>query len=243
MKNISFNRIGLLLKRYFLENWKVDVIMASIIFAIETFSSLQAERSAISFSIILVFLIIFSGQIFSILGKPQGAMNYLMLPASTGEKLATNIILTHFYYPILLIAVSCLGILASSFVCALIYQDGLTLKHIFLFQMFDNSAKVIWLTILFTFLCNAVTTFGSIFFRRKAAIKTILCVFAFMFILFILSMIIVLSVISSESVLLMFVNYIKDSSTAILVFSSVVMILLVAFFWILSYLRLRETEA
>lgn len=236
MKNISFYRIGLLFKRYFYENWKRDVIVAAIVFAVEMMTSLQQEVSTISWAMLFVFFILYTGRIFGMLGKPQGAVNYLMLPASSGEKLAVNIILSHFYYPVLLVLASSLGILASSFFCYFIY-DEFTFKTIDFFGATEIWAVEIWYLCLFILLNNAVMMFGSVYFRRAAVIKTLLCEAAF----FILYAIVV--------VLIVFKNYAHEfyapaeeitGGNAIL---SVFALCVIAFFWVLSYFRLKETEA
>ena len=237
MKNISFYRIGLLFKRYFSENWKKDVIVAAIIFAVEMLTSLEQEVSTISWAVLLVFFILYSGRIFGMLGKPQRAINYLMLPASRGEKLAVNIILSHFYYPILLIAASCLGIWASSFLCYFIY-DEFTFKSI---DFLGNSifwGVEIWYLCLFLLLNNAVMMFGSVYFRKAAVIKTLLCEFAFFTLYAIVMAIIVFKMWLHEAVYVT-----ADKITYGNVILSVFILCVIAFFWVLSYLRLKETEA
>ena len=237
MKNISFYRIGLLFKRYFCENWKKDVIVAAIIFAVEMLTSLEQEVSTISWAVLFVFFILYSGRIFGMLGKPQRAINYLMLPASRCEKLTVNIILSHFYYPLLLIAASCLGIWASSFFCYFIY-DEFTFKSI----EFIGSAKFwgieIWYLCLFLLLNNAVMMFGSVYFRKAAVIKTLLCEFAFITLYSIVMALIVFKLWLHEA---LYVT--ADKITCGNVIFSVFMLCVIAFFWVLSYIRLKETEA
>ena len=236
MKNISLYRIGLLFKRYFSENWKKDVIVAAIIFAIEMLTSLGQESSSISWTVLFVFLILYSGRIFGMLGKPQKAINYLMLPASKGEKLTVNIVLSHFYYPILLIVASCLGIWASSFLCFFIY-DEFTFKTINFIG--SNGTFQILLIIMFLLLTNAIMMFGSVYFRKAAVIKTLLCEAGF-FMLYV----IVMAFFSFKMSLFEKIYIINpeqiDSASVVL---SVFMLCMIAFFWILSYLRLKETEA
>ena len=236
MKNISFYRIGLLFKRYFCENWKKDVIVAAIIFAVEILTSLEQQVSTISWLVLFVFFILYSGRIFGMLGKPQRAINYLMLPASRGEKLSVNIILSHFYYPILLIVASCLGIWASSFFCYFIY-DEFTFKSIDFLGNTTFWGVDLWYFTLFLLLNNAVMMFGSVYFRKAAVIKTLLCEAAF-FILYAIVMVLI--------IFKMYIHQLYLTTDKIaygnIVFS-VFILCVTAFFWILSYLRLKETEA
>ena len=235
MKNISFYRIGLLFKRYFCENWKRDVIVAAIIFGVEMLTSICQGPSDISWFLLFIFFIIYSGRIFGMLGKPQKAINYLMLPASNGEKLTVNIILSHLYYPILLIAASCLGILASSFFCYFIYGE-FALKTI---SWFSLSGSILF--ILSLLLTNAVMMFGSVYFRKRAVILTLLCTMAY---IIVFSAVII-------SVVLLYLRCMGLPSFVeapeymgnIGVVKYIVMGCMIAFFWVLSFFRLRETEA
>ena len=234
MKNISFYRIGLLFKRYFCENWKKDVIVAAIIFAVEMLTSLEQETSDISWFLLFVFFILYSGRIFGMLGKPQRAINYLMLPASGCEKLTVNLILSHFYYPVLLIVASCLGIWASSFFCYFIY-DEFTFKSI----EFIKISGTEWYFVLFLLLTNAIMMFGSVYFKKAAVIKTLLCELVF-FKLY------VISIAFFAFKLAVFENAIITTPDQIYwakIISSSFMLCMIAFFWVLSYFRLKETEA
>lgn len=236
MKNISFYRIGLLFKRYFCENWKKDVIVAAIIFAVEMLTSLEQETSSVSWFVLFIFFILYSGRIFGMLGKPQKAINYLMLPASRVEKLTVNIILSHFYYPVLLIAASCLGIWASSFFCYFIY-DEFTFKSI----DFMGIWGVEWYFVLFLLLTNAIMMFGSVYSKKAAVIKTLLCEAAFF-----VAFMVVFSGIWLISLRNGFVLRRIDQLPAewlINVIVSAIMLVEIAFFWLLSYFRLKETEA
>jgi hypothetical protein len=230
MKNISLYRIGLLFKRYFCENWKKDVIVASIIFAVEMLTSLNPGASAISWIVLFVFFILYSGHIFGMLGKPQKAINYLMLPASNGEKLTVNIILSHFYYPALLILASCLGIWASSFFCYRIYGE-------FEFKTINFVFTRGWHVYLFLLLSNAIMMFGSVYFRKAAVIKTLLCEAAFCTLYVIVMMVIFFKICNYDTDLT--IDKIDASNLILYIF----MLCVTVFFWILSYFRLKETEA
>ena len=242
MKNISFHRIGLLLKRYFVENWKKDVIVMGIVFAFEIaifpyrFSTFT-QNEPISWFLLFVCFTLFSGRIFGMLGKPSAAINYLLLPASRMEKLTTNIILSHFYYPLVLIAASCLGVLTRSFLCTLIFDDytmspiGFTIS---------NTLTGIWVLILIIFLNNAIMMFGSVYFKKRAVIKTLLCEGAFAFASMIL-MFAVGIILDKSGYTITYVRFpeIKDYAAGIMY---TIMICTTVFFWMLSYFRLKETE-
>lgn len=231
MEKISFYRIGLLFKRYFCENWKKDVIVVAIIFAIDMLTSIGQGESAISWPLLFVFFILYSGRIFGMLGKPQKAVSYLMLPASSGEKLAVNIVLSHFYYPVLLVAASCLGIWASSFFCYFIYDE-------FVFKSVNCVfTQKLWYVFLFLLVNNAIMMFGSVYFKKAAVIKTLLCEAAFFMVLAIAIIIVAFKMINLDS------QVIADSIAHVDAIVSAFMLCVTVFFWVLSYFRLKETEA
>lgn len=243
MKDISLNRMGLLFKRYFSENWKRDVIIAAIIFGVEMFTSYDCESSSISTAVLFVFFIIYSGSMFGMLSTSQRSINYLMIPASTSEKVIVNICLSQFYYPLLLVAASCLGILASTLTCSVLFSCNLTLKHISMpLSMIDGSDSyalaVTFCIVLFMFF-NSIMMFGSVYFRRKAIIKTLLFVAAFFGTLMILFGII-FNIMAGESY-----NIITNAAIAdnVGIISMVFMAIAMIFFWFLTFFRLRETEA
>ena len=238
MKNISFYRIGLLFKRYFSENWKKDVIVAAIIFAVEMLTSLEQETSSMSWFLLFVFFMLYSGRIFGMLGKPQKAINYLMLPASGCEKLTVNLILSHFYYPVLLIAASCLGIWASSFLCYFIY-DEFTFKSIEFWETTRIWSTEIWIAALFLLVTNAIMMFGSVYFKKGAVIKTLLCELVF-FKLYVISIaFFVFKMAVFENAIITTPDQIYWAKVILISF----ILCMTAFFWTLSYFRLKETEA
>ncbi len=240
MKDISFKRIGLLFKRYFRENWKKDVIVVSIIFGVEMLFSLDCENSSISFALLCVFYLIYSGRIYGMLGNPQRSINYLLIPASAGEKTIVNICLSQFYYPLLLVAAACLGILASTITCAFLFDCGLTLKHIaFLPGGASMDGELALIIIIMFMMFNSALMFGSVYFRRKAIIKTLLCESAFFIVVMIFTGIVFKLEMAGGSSLITNALIVDNFGYILSAFMSAVMI----FFWILTFIRLRETEA
>lgn len=239
MKDISSRRIGLLFKRYFRENWKKDVIVASIIFGVEMLFSLDCESSSISFTLLCVFYLIYSGRIYGMLGNPQRSINYLMIPASAGEKAIVNICLSQFYYPLLLVAAACLGILASTVTCAFLFSCELTFKHILFLPGGGTMISEKVLMIIMFMMFNSALMFGSVYFRRKAIIKTLLCEAAFFIVLVILVGIVFKITIAGGNSIITNAVLLDNSVYIMIPFMALIMV----FFWILTFIRLRETEA
>ena len=240
MKDMSFYRIGLLFKRYFRENWKKDVIVAAIIFVIEMLFSFDCTNSTISSLILIVFALIYSGRTFVILGRNQGAVNYIMIPASTEEKGFVNICLSQFYYPLMLVAASCLGILASTFTCAFLFDCELTLKHISLLPGGEKEAETIAALIVLFMMYNSIMLFGSVFFRKTAVIKTLLWGALFFVAISILCGIMFKILLSGGYSIFNGGSLLGDNFGLIITISSA---LLTVFFWFLTFFRLKETEA
>ncbi|MBO7134632.1 MAG: hypothetical protein J6W06_10825 [Bacteroidales bacterium] len=238
MNNLSYNRIVLLLQRYFRENWKIDLIIAAIVFGFDTLSSLNQGSSSISIFMIIVLLAIYSGRMFAILGRPQGAMNYLMLPASPLEKVLTGILLSGLYFPIVIFASSLLGIMASIPICAMIYNSGLVMKSINFLPNVEFSPKIIIAVALFILMINSIMMFGSVYFKRKAVIKTMLCLLAFNFAVTVIGLILGWIIYKRNFMLL----GIEDPSYTYNIVC-IAMAIITVFFWVLSYFRLKETEA
>lgn len=238
MNNLSYNRIVLLLQRYFRENWKIDLIIAAIVFGIDTMTSINQGSSSVSIFLIIVLLAIYSGRMFIILGRPQGAINYLMLPASPLEKVLTGILLSGLYFPIVIFASSLLGIMASIPICAMIYNSGLVMKSIKLFPSVEFSAETTIALALFILMINSIMMFGSVYFKRKAVIKTMLCILAFNFVLTVISLILGW-IMHKGSFMLLGIEDPAYADTIVYV----AMAIITVFFWVLSYFRLKETEA
>lgn len=238
MKNFSLQRIKLLLIRYFRENWKKNVIIAAIVFGIEMLTSSNPVKSAPSFPFLIILLIIYTGRIFANLGNKQASVNYLMIPASSCEKVTTNFILSQLYYPIVLICASSLGILASTFTNAFFLDVSLQVKEI---NFFGNISP--YILILSIVLLNSIMFFGSVYFKKKAPIKTLLCLLAIMFSIAILVSIAGkigvagshLSIAQVSSFIDVEINW---EAVMITIYS-----LLTLLFWFLTFNRLKETEA
>ncbi len=246
MKDISTNRLKLLFIRYFRENWKRDVMMMGIIAGIEMLTSQHPTTSEPSFTIINVFVMIYTASIFGMLSKRQQSINYLMIPASSKEKIITNICLSQIYYPIALFLASFIGIWASTFTNALIMNSELTFKSISMFAGCDFTDIVLKIVMFMMF--NSIFMFGSVYFKRYALIKTLLWTgLGSIVLLFVFGISFKMAVAGSEHSI--FDIIVAQASNATELYKTIeiatlsVMSVLVIFFWTISYTRLKETEA
>src|SRR5574344_1288832 len=97
MKNIS-----LLIRKFFLENWKKELITFTtfffVMFLCGCFEHLGAEIFVwLGVLSVVISMIIKPTTAFSILRIREITINHLTLPASIDEKLFSNIIISHVY--------------------------------------------------------------------------------------------------------------------------------------------------
>ena len=93
-KTLNINRLGLLLKRYFIENKQRELTFWGI--ATVVFMIMHQSQAVTMFLFIAGF--IFASRTFKIFGFTPGGMHYLLIPATHLEKLVTNILLSTVYY-------------------------------------------------------------------------------------------------------------------------------------------------
>jgi hypothetical protein len=240
----NINRLGLLLKRYFVENKQRELLfwgIATVIFMI-----MHQSQAAIIFLFIGGF--IFASQTYKIFGYTPGGMHYLLIPATHLEKLITTILLsTVYYFGVFLISYT-IGTTLGTIAQNLIFN---TTNPVF-FDLFQsqqgnmnlssmNGDDSLW-SIFIAFAINqAIFTLGSLYFKRNAIAGTFLSMIA-----------VGLTLMLVEIALLKFtfgtysfngIMYFQSSfSTGSGTLSKIMPYLLLPFLWIVSYFRLTEKE-
>ena len=232
--SLSLTRIKHLLNRYFIENWKKDLYVGLVLLVIAFASNPKAGFSSFVF---MVMVLVYTGRIFCNLAHKESAQHYLMIPASTTEKLITNIFLSHIYYVLLLLVFLVLGILLRALILAP-YCDASDC-----YSIIDAKMSMFCFSSYVSFLCfQSILVFGSVYFKKNAFIKTLLSIAAFLFFLTMLVIFIIRMYIGSMTLpVVEFDNYVKNPSASFYL-STIISIVITCFFWILSYFRLRETE-
>lgn len=256
MKNIS-----LLIRKFFLENWKKEIITFTtfffVMFLCGCFANLGAEIFVwLGVICVVISMIIKPATAFSVLGRRESAINYLTLPAFIGEKLFSNIIISHVYQSLAFVLVTFTGLLAGFYLPGL--PDYNT--NFPLFINFNPSDLFAYISIIL--FIQAMFLFGSIYFKRLAFLKIFLFINVTAVFFTILNIILV--VIGIYSVKKRFdgnfyidnndmSNIFTDSgsffaemisfiSNNISLISGFVFLSLTIGIWALSYLRLKETE-
>lgn len=234
---MNTNRIKLLFQRYFLENKKKDLLMFSIFILISIFCGVT-NSTEVGYFLFVILLLLYSGRVFEMLKHPATGGHYLMIPASTGEKVLSGIILTNIYYLGVLWLIINSGIFLGIHIRQWITPDFLLsietsadMQHLFQidFQM-----------VILYFLYTSVFMFGSVYFRRQAIGKTLLTILALA----------IFFIAIDSSLLYYFANssQISFSSNVLPVYNwnewmgNVMIVFAILYFWMLTYFRLKETE-
>lgn len=243
---MNTKNIANLLKSYFIENWKTDLFQFGILAAVVLFGTIMNGRGGnLNFPIMvsLIFLMIYPERLFRNLHSNSPKIHYLSVPASNSEKVVTNMLLANIYYVVGLVISCALGLALAHLYLKVRGYDGLCLHN----YMFDGNGA----GILLIFASLAVFFFGSIYFRRRTTLSTI---GVGMLIGMIFSVLVTLTLWLNGLTLIpkdaAFGDYIWsfDSSISISDTMEKVMVYVglsvgIVYFYALSFLRLKETEA
>lgn len=226
---ISLHRMCLLAKSIFYQNWPRDWKIFLVIIILHAFhfalNGFIGGYYPLSFAVVLVLLYL-AGTTYRLLGDTKHAMFYMALPVSTTEKFIVNAFFVHIYYLVAFTLISLLG-----------FYLGVLLNSIFDFRTLDWTSEMTihWGTFA-QIVCvlvagQAALMFGSVFFRRHALIKSLLC-FGLMSMDMVLVFLFILESIERFDIYV-------DINEA---FGFICAGLIASYFWVLTYLRLKETE-
>jgi hypothetical protein len=246
----SFNRLGLLIKRYFVENRQRELSFWGIVIVV--FMLMHQNVSVEIFFYIAGF--IFAARMFKIFAYTPGGMHYLLIPATHLEKLVTTIFLSTFYYLIMLLITYSIGTLLGTELGNAIFgtQHDLSLS---LFQMdsvnstmnYSGIRQVNFLDFLLGFaLTQSIFLLGSVYFKRNAVGKTFLTLISFAFVIGLIEL--VIFKVSFGSYHLngqsLDVNFTSgdDVFAGFKLILKTIKYLLIPFFWIVTYFRLTEKQ-
>ena len=238
---LSLNRVKSLFIEYFAIYWQRDLAIFGGLFLLKTiFTYFHWPFSDELFILIIAIVLI---GISNPLGKELWGMNYLSRPTNTGEKLFVHIVLGHIYYTAMLIFACVLGYYT---VCLLYLSSPRFLE----LPTLLNPDTMYYHFFIILFILQSFFVFTSIYFKKNALLKTLLF-FGALFLVFIISVMIFFYLARNveavgrlvgalgEAELQYIVSYTVDKYIWI---SRVLVYGAIAFFWGLSYLRLKETE-
>jgi hypothetical protein len=246
---LNINRLGLLLKRYFIENKQRELTFWGI--TIVVFMLMRQKVSAEMFLYISGF--IFAARAFKVFNYTPGGMHYLLIPATHTEKLIVNILLNTVYFFVMMLITYIIGTTIGTYLGNLIFSTNNSVNY----ELLNSSVSIPWnnLTVhrngLFeTFisfaLIQSIFMLGSIYFKGNSIGKIFLTLISLAFVLGVIEILIIkfsfgsyhfdgntlnLTILSSEN---LFSGYL----TAAKIFK----ILLIPFLWVISYYRLTEKQ-
>lgn len=250
---VNLNRLGLLLKRYFIENKQSELsfwAIATVVFTLSHNSFLPVSM------FIYIAGMVFAAKTFKIFSHTPGGMHYLLIPATHTEKLLTAIIISTFYYfamfMITYMVGTFVGINASNFIFGINYpivfdlfqpaERGMSLlpdirEALNLLSLFTSFASI-----------QAVFMLGSLYFKRNAVGKTLLVIIALWLSIVIIEFSFIRSILpndmssSMNSINFNLANVNTEFIDTFKTFGTILSYLAIPFFWTVSYFRLTEKE-
>ena len=245
----SFNHLGLLIKRYFVENKQRELSFWGIVIVV---FMIMHESTAIEV-FFYVSGFIFAARMFKIFSYTPGGMHYLLIPATHVEKLITAILLSTVYFFIMLLISYSIGNALGTTLGNLIFnmQNPVSLD---LFQM--ESITKVWanqvvthnglVSIYLNFaLIQSVFLLGSVYFKKNAMGRTFL---TFIFITIVIGLIEVLILrvtFGTFSLTGQNMNLTISGDNLFPGFEQagkIVKYLMIPFFWVVAYFRLTEKQ-
>ena len=234
-KQFSIDRMMLLARSIFVQNKSKDLRLALVIAGVMAVIGLLRSITGtyhILFGAEVIVWMVMAGTTYKMMSNQPRAMAYLTMPASTAE----NSSFIGFY----------LGqILHNAIVILPFFRDFASSPegHTFSLSSVEfssgNPSKL-----LYNMMWVSILLFGSIYFKKYAILKTLLTACVFGFAIFILDIIVVACVGSAFDLSSMnHLNFPDIPEWIENVTYYAVPCVFTLFFWFMTYLRLRETEA
>ncbi len=244
---MNIQNIKNLLKAYFIENWRRDILwtfglvaIASFLFTVFCGFDEWTNPITMMAGILLAF---FPQRVFGHLNNSSSRIHYLMIPANYKEKVTANFLLVNVYATIglalsLFVGYS-LGYLAIRFTALYPLTEGSYL--LFFDRLFMDIDPLLNVCLLMSALF-----FGSIYFKKRTTLKTLACcvivMFIFAVLVFLVTWLNLWHVVDGQIAL-----YVEIGGKPGLMenhnFSITVKTIAIVFFYALSFLRMKETEA
>jgi hypothetical protein len=244
----SFYRLGLLLKRFFIENKQKELTFWAI--AIVVFMLMYNAASVGMFIIISGF--IFASRLYKLFGYTPGGMHYLLIPATHLEKLVSGIILSTFYFLISVLICYVLGNTIGTHLGNLIFNTHSQVN----FELFDFKNQIEYMTSgnYFPYLdmfigfaiVQSIFLLGSVYFKRNPIGKTFLSIIAFSIVIGLFEVLLLKLNFDTTSLQNQNINIelldMKSMFPGADIFGKIIMYATAPFFWVVSYFRLTEKE-
>jgi hypothetical protein len=248
----SFNRLVLMLKRYFIENKNKEIMYWGILILVFTL----VHKAETAKSLLYIMGFIFAAKQFKIFAYTPGGMHYLLIPATHLEKLISNIILTTVYFFIMILLTYSIGNFIGTNLYNLIFNHSDPVTWEFfnsanthsLGNNFNLTQENGFLDMFITFLTiQSIFMLGSVYFKRGAMGRTWLVIFAFSILIGIMELIILKGLFGGISTMrnMNSISIMTNGSTTITIIENgfkIFSYLLIPYLWLVTYFRLTEKQ-
>ena len=252
----NFNRLGLLFQRYFTERFHTELIYWGIMVIVFMFIR---NIPPLMVMLMLIAGIFYASRFFREIHSPGNGVAYFMIPATQLEKLTVGIVMTSFYYLVMMIIVYITGNLFGTFLNNMLASTNIFGFNIFhhsqlqwkLFENIDymdpaDTIRRIKYPVLFATIflyTQSIYLLGSIYFKRNQFLKTFLSVNItglLLLILYIIELWLVFGNINANR--FANVEFPANWDAILYYIMQIGLILLTLFFWVVSYFRLTEKQ-
>ncbi len=244
--NTTFNiqRFGLIIKRYFIENKQRELTFWGIVTIV--FMLLRDNESIIPFLLISGYFV--AAGTYKIFSFAPGGIHYLMIPATHLEKLVSDILIKTIYYFIAFIITYIIGTYIGIQLENFIFTHNVPVEfNLFNLDSDPNQSRMILWYIFYAYaIIQAVGMLGSLYFKRSAAMRTILTLIIVGIILFWIEMLLLKLMygtyhLDGRQFSYSFIPGENLKSTSELT-TKIIGYVTLPFLWIVSYFRLTEKE-
>lgn len=246
---MNINNIIKLIKAYFYENWQKDLTYNFlIVMALGLFSMLLSPFETGVASFAAIFLIIYYPcRLFSKLQQPSSRMHYLMIPARNSEKVVAGMFLVNVYYVLGMVLSVFLGVMLGYAILKIANPDSTVMDGIIWGDIFGVGTQTYGLSILMLYAGIAIMFFAAIYFKKSPFWKLLLTVFivftALGIIMLCTDWLNLVMTVPAEIRHGNFVKIEQHFSNSSDWFQYVVYCGTIVYFYAMSFLRMRETEA
>jgi hypothetical protein len=241
---MNINNIIKLVKAYFYENWQKDIYSFGLVFVLAFLSTaVGIFDSVILYGGMVALIAIYPLRYFDKLYQSSSRIHYLMIPATNEEKVLTGIILTNIYFISLIFISAILGVLLGCGVLKLTTPEMTINCKEMISRMLPSTVRSYMVIIMVV----SVIFFGAIYFRKSPAWKIVLVSLAVFLVLgAIMAGTEWLNVVMTVPAEIRNGNYVRveHSISENWEWSPYVTLCVITlYFYAMSFLRMRETEA
>ncbi len=242
----NINRLGLLLKRYFIENKQRQFSAMGII--IFVFIVMHRFGSAEMF--LYVYGFIFAAGMFKVFNYTPGGMHYLLIPATHAEKLTAQILISIVYCFAMVVTSYTIGVTIGTMLENLIFGTNLPIQFELFGYTSDHLSMLSQLNLwdVFTIFVTIQSVFllGSLYFKGNAIGKTFLANIGIIIVLTIIELVLMKTILGTYSIIeqlqRLSMHNGQISFPEFEIVSTIFTYALIPFLWIVSYFRLTEKQ-